>query len=80
MFLLPWIGIALIMVGLWQLGYKKRSAFLWTFTGEFLWIVSAFYRGIWDLAFVSFVFLALAARNWVCWGQKPSTKEATCVS
>lgn len=74
---LPWIGIALIMVGLWQLGYKRRVAFLWTFTGELLWIISAFYREIWDLAFVSFVFLFLAARNWYCWGP-PKTTEQQC--
>ena len=64
---LPWLGIALIMIGLWQLGYKRRSAFIWTFVGESMWIISAFYREIWDLAFVSFIFLALAVRNWFCW-------------
>lgn len=76
MLALPWVGIALIVVGLWQLGYKRRSAFIWSFVGESLWIISAFDRQIWDLAIISFLFLGLAGRNWWCWRPKEENMES----
>lgn len=65
-----WIGNALICVGLWNIGYKRRWALLFSIAGEACWIVSAAVAANWALAAICVVFCVMAARNWVLWGRE----------
>jgi hypothetical protein len=65
-----WFANIFIVIGLWFVGNKRRSAFLFTVAGELLWTGYATYRQMWDLALICAVFAGLAARNWVLWGKK----------
>lgn len=62
-----WLGNILIVIGLWKLGYKHKSAFLFTAAGEAIWTGYAAYLQMWDLAAVCVVFGVLAMRNWLMW-------------
>jgi len=67
---LSWVGNALICWGLWNMGNKKRSAFVASLVGESLWIVYAAHAHLWSLAFICSVFALIAARNWFKWGSE----------
>jgi hypothetical protein len=62
-----WIGNVLIVVGLWKIGNRQRSAFLYTLSGEAVWVIYSISLGMWDLAAICIVFAALAVRNYVKW-------------
>jgi hypothetical protein len=64
-----WIGNILIAVGLWGIGSKKRSAFLWSIVGESVWVFYSLTIGMYDLAAICVVFALLALRNWIKWGK-----------
>ena len=64
-----WVGNVLIVVGLWLVGDKKRSAFVFTTFGESVWGVYALYKHMYDLAFICAVFALLALRNWFKWAK-----------
>lgn len=71
---MDWIGNAFIVLGLWGIGSKRRGAFLFSIIGEAFWIAYASSIGLWSLAFICVVFLLLAARGYIKWGEAP--KEA----
>ena len=75
--MLGWIGNILILVGVWNLGNRKRIAFLFAMAGESLWLVNALAAGWFDLAFISLVAVGMACRNWIKWG--PQTPYNTTV-
>jgi len=64
-----WVGNIFIVIGLWLVGNKNRTAFIFTVIGESIWVAYAFTKGLYDLAFICIVFAVLAARNWYKWGQ-----------
>ena len=68
--MVSWIANVLICLGLWHIGNKKRSAFLFSIAGEGLWVASAIHRSLWDLAFICAVFFVLAIRSYVKWGKE----------
>ncbi len=63
-----WLGNIFIVIGIWLVGDKKRSAFIFSIIGESVWTVYALQRGMYDLAAICGVFAALAIRNWFKWG------------
>ena len=65
---MTWIANLLIVIGLWQIGNKRRAAFLFTFAGEAIWTIAALIGGMVDLAAICAVFTVMAARNWWKWG------------
>lgn len=64
-----WIANAIIILGLWLIGYKWRHAFLFTAVGEALYLVWAFQNGMTELGLLCVVFCFLAIRNWWKWGR-----------
>lgn len=67
--MLGWIGNALIMVGLWRMGDKSRSAFLFSIAGETAWCANAYLRRDWALTTICLVFNIMALRNYIKWGK-----------
>jgi len=68
--MLGWIGNVFIVVGLWKIGSKVRSAFLFSIVGESLWIANAVARQDWALASICTVFNLMALRSYYMWGQE----------
>lgn len=66
--MLAWLGNILIIVGLYKIGNKQRSAFIWSICGESAWTASAILAENWALAFICTVFNVMALRNWIKWG------------
>lgn len=64
-----WVGNLFIWYGLFRVGSKQRSAFLWTILGETIWVFYAAWWGWWDLAISCLVFITLAAHNYRQWGR-----------
>jgi len=69
--LIGWVGSALLAVGLYQIGNQHRRAFLFSIAGEFLWIIKSLCLGMWDLAAICAVFLAMAIRAYCVWKEFP---------
>jgi hypothetical protein len=65
---LSWIGNLLILVGMYKVGEKCRTAFLWSIAGESCWIVVAAGRDLWSLAFICAVFCLVSVFNYRKWG------------
>lgn len=67
---LGWIGTGLLIAGIWLLGYKQRSALLFTAAGEAVWVVTAICREPFqlDLLLLSALFMVLTMKNWLQWG------------
>lgn len=66
--LLGWVGNVFLVWGIWEIGNRRRFAHLLTVIGETAWIAKSLIVGQYDLAFICVVFLVLAARCWVKWG------------
>lgn len=71
---MTWFANALVLIGLFLVGGKKRSAFLWTFAGETLWCIAGIQQDMWDLASICAVFAVLAAVNWFRWGREEQSQ------
>lgn len=72
---MDWLGNALICVGLWFIGNKKRWVFLFSVAGESAWIVYAMQEKLYSLAFICAVFAGLALRNYIKWGDERTDGE-----
>lgn len=66
--LLGWIGDVLLVWGVWQIGNKRRIAYLITVGGELCWIIKSLVLGQYDLAVICVIFTVLALRCWFKWG------------
>jgi len=66
---LGWIGNVLIILGAWQLGHKRRWAFLITFTGGLFWVSEGIRLAKPDLIFIEVVMGCVAIRNFIRWGK-----------
>ena len=75
MSLIGWLANILIVIGLWQIGNRKRTAFLFTITGELIWTIKAFVFEQYDLAFICAIFCILAVRNWIKWKSEKEQKS-----
>lgn len=67
---MTWIANLLIVIGLWQAGNKKTSAFGFTIVGELIWTAVAFGNEQWDLASICAIFTILAAVNLWKWNHE----------
>lgn len=72
---MTWLANALIVIGLWQIGEKRRIAFLFTLTGEAVWTVASLMQGMYDLASICALFAVLAAVNWWKWRDQPTPER-----
>ncbi len=66
---LGWIGDVFIVVGLYGVGNRSRRAFLASIVGEACWILRATALRDWALAAICVVFLLMAVRSYIKWGQ-----------
>ncbi len=71
---LGWIANILIVLAIYQMGFKKRSAWLYSFLGNILWCWYAIELQLFDMLFIDAVALTLAARNWFLWRDNDTTK------
>lgn len=67
---MTWIGNLLILIGMYLIGKKYRSAFLWSAAGETIWTVTATMEGRYDLASICAVFVVMAVANYFRWGKE----------
>jgi nicotinamide riboside transporter PnuC len=65
-----WFANAIILLGVWLLGYKYRHAFLLSIAGEVVYVFVAYHREEYEICILSAVFCVLAGRNWWKWGSK----------
>lgn len=72
---LGWIANVFILISMWELGRKKRSAFIWAIVGDSLWVAAGLMRGSWDVASICIVFTLMAGFNWWRWGPPEPTFE-----
>jgi hypothetical protein len=64
---LGWIGNALIVLGAWQIGHKRRWGFLLSIAGSSCWIAKGSLLGMTDLICIELVMSTIAARNYIKW-------------
>ncbi len=67
---MTWVANVILIVGLFLVGERKRSAFVWTAAGEALWLGASLAEGRLDMAFICAVFLVMAVVNYFKWGKK----------
>jgi len=65
--IIPWIGNILIVIGLWQVGNKKRYAFILSIAGELLWVGYALQKNLNSLTVICLIFATIASINWFKW-------------
>lgn len=63
--LLGWIGNGVIVLAQWQVGNRRRSAFLVSAVGELICIAYAVFIHLWSLVFVCVLFAGIALRNYI---------------
>lgn len=68
MSLMGWIANVLLIVSFWLMNNRQRSAFVWSFAGNFLWCVEGVTIGHVALTSVCVVFMCLALHGWCKWG------------
>lgn len=68
----PVSGLASLMLfaGLYLLGRKKRTGFIFSVVGEALWATVAIQREMFDLAAVCLAFGLMAGVNFKKWGSE----------
>ena len=71
-----WIGNLFIIVGLWKVGDKVRSAFIYTMIGEAFFAVHTGMNRDWPIFVAVLIFFSLAARNWWKWRSDESRVAA----
>jgi hypothetical protein len=62
-----WIGSALIILGAWQIGHKRRWTFLIAMSGGSCWIVQGILTNQIDLIFIESIMLFVSFRNFKKW-------------
>jgi hypothetical protein len=68
--MIGWLGNICIVLGLWGIGSKRRSAFLFSVVGEAAYIWRSYATHDWALFAVCCVFLAMAIRGFYLWGNE----------
>lgn len=66
--MIGWLGSILLIVGMLEVGHKRRSGFLYGAVGELFWVLRAFQTGQWDLIAICVVFVGVYVWNWLKWG------------
>jgi hypothetical protein len=74
--IMGWVGNFFIIVGLYKVGNKTRSAFVWTIIGETCFAVHTFSKHDWPIFVAVLIFLFLAALNWWKWGREEVSPQA----
>lgn len=67
--MLAWIGNIFLVLGLYGVGNRVRRAFLAYIVGEACWVIQATSKHDWALASICAVFLLMAIRSYVKWGE-----------
>ena len=71
-----WAGSALIFVGLWLVGGKRKEGFLLAFLGECFWVQRGINTGLWDLTVLSIFFVGINLVNYIRWSKKDTVQQA----
>jgi hypothetical protein len=70
--ILGWIGNAFLVVGMWQIGNRKRWAFILQAIGEIIWLYACYLLYSYSMMFICAVFTVIAIRNYVIDEPEPS--------
>lgn len=62
-----WLGNILCLLGVWQIGRKKRIGFLLSFASCIAWSFEGYRLGSFDLIFIEVSLGILSAYNWRKW-------------
>lgn len=62
-----WIGSLLLILGMWLVGSKKRSAFVFGVFGNLIWAIVGLQRNTPDLWFIATIMTMFNARAWFKW-------------
>ena len=62
-----WLGNVLCLLGVWQIGRKKRVGFLLSLASCFAWTVEAYRLGMFNLIFLEVALGILLLNNWRLW-------------
>ena len=68
-FFLDWIGMALALLAVWQLGNRDRRGFIAFMLSNILWIVIGVWVSSLAMAAGNAVFLVTNFRGWQRWGR-----------
>ncbi len=71
-----WLGSALILLGAWHIGHKRRMGFTIAITGSLCWVYVGISNGMFDLVFIESAMILMAVRNWRKWGNDRQDKDA----
>ncbi len=72
-----WIGNILCVIGLWQIGRKKRVGFLWTIASCVFWIIEGYNLGSLGLIFIETALGILSFHNWRKWKHEENRASDT---
>lgn len=65
-----WFANTLNVLGLLLLGYKVRQGWLLGIAAEVIWVFRAYGLGMYDLMFISGVYIVIASVNYCRWGAR----------
>lgn len=66
-----WFANSLNICGLLLLGYKVRQGWLLGIAAEVIWVFRAYGLGMYDLMFISAVYIVIASVNYARWSAVP---------
>ena len=69
-----WVGSALLVLGMFFLGEKSRTGFVFAGIGEALWTYKSYATEQFDLLVICVIFTLLYAFNW--WKWRPSALQS----
>lgn len=76
--LISWAGNVLLVIGLYLIGQKKRSAFIFYGLGCLAWLLYGFFPLQLSLVVIEIIFVVVSIKNFIKWrndGSTPQQKE-----
>jgi nicotinamide riboside transporter PnuC len=66
---MKWIANLLLLCGVWRIGKRKRSGFLFGFCGELMWLREAFNAADAAMLMICLAFAVMYLVDWFRWGK-----------
>lgn len=65
-----WAGNIILLVSMWLVGSKKKSAFFFGVIGNFIWALVGWEKGMHDLVFIGIIMVIFNIRGWKKWSEE----------